>query len=397
MRLLILENNLRERLGHFLNCTTGLAEAARGNSLFSSVEVFCHEQATAEVLAIVGASPIFSNLSWQRKRYLNSFRSMQRSAETFAQDCKKIGEIGADEVILVGTTLQNQIYGIALFLSSLPRGSRPTVVLNFHMDSMINSESQRAATAAAFRFLSVQCDSPPIVTAPTWELAREISLAAPSIAADCYPLPQDYGQRNPVAKRFRSNNVVTVVILGRSLRRKGCNKLFNIIRRTRRLKSRVRFKIQATPRAPLLIASALFPEVSLRTGGLSPSDYTDLLSSADIVLLPYCPVAYKDRTSGVFADCAAHGKVAIVPDGTWLARNISNENAAGVIYDPARDSSMLEAIDSAIENIDELKRLAHQRSDYWWRRQSAPAYIQRLSTDILARTESVNFPRVVSY
>lgn len=52
---------------------------------------------------------------------------------------------------------------------------------------------------------------------------------------------------------------------------------------------------------------------------LSEEEYRDRLSASDLILLPYDAAAYRNRSSGIFAEAIALGIPVIVPDGTWMS------------------------------------------------------------------------------
>ena len=157
LRLLILENNLRERLGHFLNSTIGLADAAIRSGHFDRTQVYCNRRANKEIIQLAGATPIFEHVSWKKHWRLGARESMECYGAKFASDCKRITNPDSDDILLVPTTLENQIYGVALLLESLPNNCRPQVVLNFHMDNLLLDPRRARASAYAFGRLANAC------------------------------------------------------------------------------------------------------------------------------------------------------------------------------------------------------------------------------------------------
>lgn len=86
--------------------------------------------------------------------------------------------------------------------------------------------------------------------------------------------------------------------------------------------------------------------VKLFTAPLAPNEYRELLSSGHLAVLPYDPLAYAARSSGVFAEALSAGIPPVVPDQTWMARRLpagagrsysAVERAADAILDIARD------------------------------------------------------------
>jgi hypothetical protein len=57
-----------------------------------------------------------------------------------------------------------------------------------------------------------------------------------------------------------------------------------------------------------------------RDGPLTPEAYYRELAGMDVLLCPYDPAAYRNRSSGALAEAVAAGLPTVVPAGTWLAR-----------------------------------------------------------------------------
>ncbi len=55
-------------------------------------------------------------------------------------------------------------------------------------------------------------------------------------------------------------------------------------------------------------------------GPLTVDEYFQLVSAADVLLCPYCPLTYKRRSSGTLTEAIAAGIPTIVPRDSWLAR-----------------------------------------------------------------------------
>jgi hypothetical protein len=60
--------------------------------------------------------------------------------------------------------------------------------------------------------------------------------------------------------------------------------------------------------------------VELMAQPLSSEDYDAAIRQADVLLVPYDPTAYSLRSSGVFAEALAAGKVCISTTGSWMDR-----------------------------------------------------------------------------
>jgi glycosyltransferase involved in cell wall biosynthesis len=68
------------------------------------------------------------------------------------------------------------------------------------------------------------------------------------------------------------------------------------------------------------MAGEPFMELHGLDAPLSPEQYFDLLSRADVMLCPYSPENYKRRSSGTLTEAMAAGIPTVVPADTWLER-----------------------------------------------------------------------------
>lgn len=74
-------------------------------------------------------------------------------------------------------------------------------------------------------------------------------------------------------------------------------------------------------------------KIKLVADNLSQSEYLNRLKAADIILLPYDANAYKERTSGIFAECIMAGKIPVVTAGTWMAQELAKFHLQELIID----------------------------------------------------------------
>jgi hypothetical protein len=61
---------------------------------------------------------------------------------------------------------------------------------------------------------------------------------------------------------------------------------------------------------------------------LQPDAYCAIFHASDISLIPYDPLEYRTRSSGVFAESVAAGLITVVPSGTWMATQLDAPIAA---------------------------------------------------------------------
>jgi glycosyltransferase involved in cell wall biosynthesis len=83
--------------------------------------------------------------------------------------------------------------------------------------------------------------------------------------------------------------------------------------------------------------------VTLLRESLSPEQYTAQLMAADAVLVPYWREIYRDRTSGVFLESLAAGKVVVATSDTWMSDELERYGA-GVLVDDHDPGAIAAAI-----------------------------------------------------
>jgi glycosyltransferase involved in cell wall biosynthesis len=103
--------------------------------------------------------------------------------------------------------------------------------------------------------------------------------------------------------------------------------------------------------------AALGPRVTVLGGVLSDGQYRELLDQADLMLLPYDPVVYRTRGSGVFNEATFLGIPVIAPAECGFAAEALADGRAVAIrrYDSA---GIEEAVLRALQNLESLKQRA---------------------------------------
>jgi hypothetical protein len=126
------------------------------------------------------------------------------------------------------------------------------------------------------------------------------------------------------------------------------------------------------------------PGSEVINGGLPPKEHHALIQSIDILVLPYSPVNYWRRISGLLIQAALQHCVVIVSSDTWAAEAVGNRKAAGAVFEHGwRDDAMtLNNLSQSILRVaDDYPRYAAEAvlSGEYYRRECRPsAYIERL-------------------
>lgn len=210
----------------------------------------------------------------------------------------------------------------------------------------------------------------PFTTAPI-PFSRELHEAV--AAAAKVPL----GERRPL----------TIAYFGDARREKGFHLLPEAIRHVRDTLgagSAVRFFIQGNfnvPGGEPGIAQARRAleglegvEIEVTRVALGPETYAQRLAESDIVVIPYEHDRYAFRSSGVFVEAAAAGKVPVVPANSWMG--MASGQTGAVRYAYARELGA--AIVRAIEGYDGYARAAQEHAPLWRASATGAAFLEFL-------------------
>ncbi len=124
------------------------------------------------------------------------------------------------------------------------------------------------------------------------------------------------------------------------------------------------FVFKNTPRNMKLLADDLaHTECEFISNELTNEEFSDLLKSSDIIVLPYKAPAFSERTSGLLIDAMYLGKPVIVLSDTWLA-DIVEEYENGIVLTNYKNDGLLDALTKISENL-EMYQLHFSRSAYF--------------------------------
>jgi glycosyltransferase involved in cell wall biosynthesis len=118
--------------------------------------------------------------------------------------------------------------------------------------------------------------------------------------------------------------------------------------------------------------------VSLIEGTLSSQDYVAETNKADVVLLPYDPVLFGMRGSGIFTESVTAGRPIIASEGTFAAESINKGDVQGEVFAPYTAQACADAIARLLPRLSEYIARAAAQAEAFSRSHNGETYVDVL-------------------
>ena len=105
-------------------------------------------------------------------------------------------------------------------------------------------------------------------------------------------------------------------------------------------------------------------------------DFAKAMSPCDLIVMPYQKESYRFMGSGILWEAVASGIPVVVPAHTTLA-NIIEETGGGVCFDFETIDSVLDAIDRASKNYDQIAKDAYDSSAVWLQTNGVKKFVEK--------------------
>lgn len=202
------------------------------------------------------------------------------------------------------------------------------------------------------------------------------------------PIPIDENLR---VKKPKQALPYVVSYLGDARVEKGFHLLPDLIATLRSAgfdESRVKFRIQAnlpicgstsrSVRAKAELARYQRPGVEILEGPFDSDTYHQLISTSDVILIPYCPRSYAARSSGIFAEALAAGVPTVYPEGSWMEESQVEGGSLGF----RKVADMPAVLASILSNYAELESKSIAYSCEWRNKHSARNLVRHLTNHV---------------
>lgn len=254
----------------------------------------------------------------------------------------------AGSILFAHMIFRNQLNALADFVADEPVGGPRQVILLLRYqpafyDNPISARAFRKLERAAAAGHRVRLASDSV------RLAAELG-ALTSLPFEVMPIPHT-AEEHMVSAPRAAGTPLKFVSLGNARDEKGFVEILSAIRLLRDSGELdgLEFQLQANDAAPDVqaaidaFAAECPPQVTLLPRALSPEEYNAMLLGSDVVLVPYWREIYRARTSGVFLESVAAGKIVVATSDTWMSDELA-QYGAGVLVDDHQPTAIVEAI-----------------------------------------------------
>ncbi len=365
----IVDPSLRDFIGHHYAYDASVARAASAAG-FRAVTL-AHRRVLSEIAASLAVVPCFRRDMWTGNHFASYLPRRLRTAgeilltnHDFSRDLHAgIRELSTPpgSILFAHMVFRNQLTALAQFVSSQPPAAPLSVILLFRYqpefyDNPISARAFRTLERAAATGRRVRLAS------DSARLSREIGRLT-SLPIEVMPVPHTLATPVPATKEPRHR--LRFVSLGNARDEKGYLEILEAIRvldRSNELDG-IEFVLQSNDAAPdVQAAIAQFSQnrpanVTLLRRALSPEEYENQLLAADVVLAPYWRSIYSDRTSGVFLEGLAAGKIVITTRDTWMSDELDH-CGSGLLVEDRSPASIADAVRTVVRDYAQLSRTA---------------------------------------
>lgn len=305
-------------------------------------------------------------------------RSFRRDLEALPPD-----RCTADQLLVITAVCQNQLSGVIDFMRARPLKSLPYIVCQLMFLPNWTPWEGSAQFGDAYYREAFQKASPFIgrklfFTTENHPIAK-IYRERYGIHAKILPVPLAISRfSGAVGKTTRLG------FFGYSKGSKGFHLLPEAVDICRNAGLDVEFRIQiqhsrwerTTVQAERRLRS--MPNVHLIEGVVSSDDYIAETNKVDAVLLPYDPIRFGMRGSGIFTESVSAGRPIVASEGTFAAESIRIGEAQGEIFAPHTAQELANAIARILPRIPQIRTGAAAQAEIFASTHSGEAYVDAL-------------------
>ncbi len=376
-KFFILETGCVDWAGHRCNGVKYLNDYLTNRGF--SVACAVHKNVSENVCQVTSALPVFRHAPWpplfkgSEEAELKNFSVM---AHAIADDCNTLlANADLDDIILIPTASEREIYGLYLWARKRPVDTIPYILPTIPLADFVDLDTgaYRYPTSemlkSAVHDLVALVPKPRLVFSTVTRTLQTLLSNLLSVSVELASTPNCLDGFAPSAGKIDGGRELSIVCAPGHL--KGAKGPETVVRLTEAfLGAPVEFHVQNWPTPSHLPSNTI-----LHGQGLSPDAYRQLIRTSDILVLPYAGSFYRYGMSAVFEEAVAAGCICVVPSGTWMAEQIADGHAAGIVTNDAGFDAMRDALSRVLSHRDMYLARAGQLAEPWRARAGINAYM----------------------
>jgi glycosyltransferase involved in cell wall biosynthesis len=406
MEVVFLDNGLIGRGEHSYNLAAKLAEALSRRKL--RYRMFGFQALDQSIAVELGATPHFQRSLYEGvdlsrgEKCLRSVAAIFRGAqavcsirserktwaalnETFERDLGALpqGIWSSDNLVIVPAISQNQIMGLIRYLLRQPRELLPRVICQLMFPPGWTPWGHVSVYGEQFYRDAFGLAAPLIGRALFFTTENEAmaALYRKDFGIETKILPIPFGGSPRTENR---EDTAQVGFFGYSKCDKGFHLLPRAIELCRRARLEAEFIVQIQhsgwEQATIEAERALRALKGVRfvEGVLTSAEYAAWTSQIDVILLPYDPITFGLRGSGIFTESVVAGRPLVASRGTFAGTSIEKNEAEGEVFAPHTSEALAAAIGRLMPRLPACKARAAERAQDFARSHSPSAYLDVL-------------------
>jgi hypothetical protein len=385
-KLIYADPGLRDGLGHNANHCRHIATELRRRGL--EVQILAHRDIDPGLQSELGAVPHFRHFTYlapDDDPVCGWLAGFSEAAEVTREDFARIGDIGPGDLVFLCHARPPQFMAAIAWLTALPRGERPHVVLE------IGSDPGVEATVSG-NHVSFTARDPRVDARPT--LYRFVAKCFPQEVTDRFHvvtfeqrvstvysavlgrqvgvLPVPFPACGPLRYRAGSRPLIVATLGHQRGPDKGYHLMPEIARRLLRTGHDIELLVHNSnpgdmplPHEALCALATASGRIAIDERTVDLDTWASLLAAADLILCPYDPQRYSCDMSGVATEAVANGVPLVVPAGTTLERLIDDFGGCGTAFAAWEPGEIVDATLRAIDDYDRLAVRAYRAASRW--------------------------------
>ena len=375
-RLLIVEEALKNRRGHWYEYNRAIVEEARRRGVATTL--LAHRDIEADLCRELDAEPFFPVTSWDGaynhpaawRRYLGTLRHNRLVAASLS---RHFASHAPYDVVLAPTVVLHHWLGWRwLAHRGCGRWFRKLVLTTRNNAGEYDPAGRTYRYPAAARVMRPVVHSfAPLVRAGKVELASDSARLAAQYTEYCgvpfvsYPHPRPTAHLTIPQKPAASGRPLVFTALGPPRHEKGSDLILDAIRLVRRQRPdlSLRFVLQWTGHVPEAVLGEDLesdPQIEFIRHDLSTAEYQQRLEAADVLLVPYRRAQYYARLSGVAIEAFQSGVPCLCVSDTWVADSMA-AIGSGVAIGAETAGDVAKGIIEMAEDYPRFRTLADER------------------------------------